>query len=320
MRILILSPGQDTGGMGIRIKRAFARVAPDWTVRAVRGSDTYLNFPGDVLAERVPMKEIADLYRQADVIHCSNSLWWWRRLVRQTGVQKPVVVTYQGTAFRSSPKPHIDEARAAGAIQMVSTIDLLTCFDDWDEGRWAPHPVSVDEFLGMRAAVEKDPGHIFAYHSPTNRRVKNTEDFIRACRLVEQELPNFSWHVAEGIPWERNLQLKAGADLVYDQLVLGWGNNATEAWAMGIPAISATSFDYVQGLMEDILGENETPGYPATVETLHVALRDLSADAGLREHWGARGLNYVRRWHDEPVAVERLKAIYSEAAGVPVTA
>lgn len=309
MRVLITSPGQDTGGMGIRIKRAFDRHGgPEWQARAVRASENFIAYPADVETYRVPRSEVRKLYEQADVIHHSNSLEALARYGR--GVAKPSVVTYQGTAFRTVPQNFLREAARHAAVQTVSTIDLLTLAPD--VLRWSPHPIDITAMQALRADALERPELIVVHHSPTNRRVKSTQAFMEAMDRLESQDKRVRRQLVEGVRWDENLRLKARCDIMYDQLILGWGTNALEAWAMGIPVIAATEFSRVRSKMVDIIGP-DLPCYEATGDTLYDALRTLINEPELRAAYGQRGLDYVARFHAEPVAVERLKGFYMDA-------
>lgn len=312
MRVLVVSPGQDTGGMGIRIKRAFEKHPGRYEARAVRSTENYIAYPADVETYRVPRSVVQKLYDEADVIHCSNSFDALRRYGR--GRPKPVMITHQGTAFRTTPEPFIKESRRWRAVQTVSTIDLLTLFDDPSEGQWSPHPVDTDEMVAARQASEPHDG-IIVHHSPTNRRVKSTAVFMEAMGRLMHENRRVKMQLVEGRTWKENIRLKARADIVYDQLILGWGTNALEAWAMGIPVIAATEFGAVREKMVEILGP-ELPPYEATADTLYAALKRLVNEPELREAYGQRGLRYVQRFHDEEAATDRLSGLYDEARGL----
>jgi len=55
------------------------------------------------------------------------------------------------------------------------------------------------------------------------------------------------------------------------------------------------------------------PPNEADADTLYEALRTLVNEPDLRRMYGLRGLDYVRRFHDEEVAVRRLTGLYDEA-------
>ncbi len=307
MRVLVISPGQDTGGMGIRIKTAFDKHAVDWTARAVRSTANFIDYPADVETYRAPRSAVEALYAEADVVHCSNSIGPIRRYGH--GKQKPAVVTYQGTAFRTTPDLFLKESRRYRAIQTASTLDLVTLGQG--EVRWSPHPIDIDAMQALRRGAARRPERIVIHHSPTNRRVKSTAAFMDAARRLETEDARVKVQLVEAVTWKENLRLKARADIVYDQVILGWGTNALEAWAMGIPVIAGTEFQRVRDHMIETLGE--LPMFEATADTIYDALRTLVNDADLRRLYGQRGLDYIRRFHAEDVAVRRLEGFYTEA-------
>lgn len=304
MRVLIASPGQDTGGMGIRIKRAIEKFSDRWEARALRASENFIEYPADLESYRVPRSTIQQIYDRADVIHCSNSMEPVRRYGH--GHKKPAIVTYQGTAFRTSPEQHIREAHRYRAIQSVSTLDLTTLSD---EVRWSPHPIDIPAMAANR--VHRDDGLIVIHHSPTNRRVKSTAIFLEAMDRLMREDPRVRVQLVEGKSWRENLALKGRADILYDQIILGWGTNALEAWAMGLPVVAATEFPKVRERMLETLGE--IPSMEATAETLYDALRTLVNEPEVRAEYAARGQRYVTRWHDEETVAERLTGWYDEA-------
>lgn len=309
MRVLVTSPGQDTGGMGIRIKRAFDKHGgPEWQARALRASENFIAYPADVETYRVPRSEVRRLYAESDIIHHSNSLEALARYGQ--GQRKPSVVTYQGSAFRAVPQNFLREAARAAAVQTVSTIDLLTLAPD--VLRWSPHPIDIDAMQALRAEALERPEAIVIHHSPTNRRVKSTALFLEAMERLTREDDRVRLQLVENARWIENLRLKARCDIMYDQLILGWGTNALEAWAMGIPVVAATEFGRVRAKMVEVIGD-DLPPYEATADSLYDALRTLVNEPELRASYGQRGLEFVQRFHAEPVVVERLKGFYMDA-------
>lgn len=147
-------------------------------------------------------------------------------------------------------------------------------------------------------------------HAPTNRQVKSTDLLIKAVDRLKAEGFDVELDLIERRSWAECLGRKATADIYFDQVGLGYGNNAIEAWAMGIPVIAGAS-DPVLDEMERRFGE--LPFYHATLETIYDALKELVEDPKLRERYGRLGYQYAKQWHDGPIVVDRLKAIYSKA-------
>jgi hypothetical protein len=133
----------DTGGQGIRIVEAFRKHSPDWDVRSMAKTASYMNYGVDLPFRK---RVLEDLYPKCDVIHVRNSFEEYDRLAKLFG-PKPVVIHYHGSRFRGDPERHIAQQRERGAIGIVSTLDLyLLAPDDLE---WLPAPYSVDWLASM---------------------------------------------------------------------------------------------------------------------------------------------------------------------------
>jgi glycosyltransferase involved in cell wall biosynthesis len=147
-------------------------------------------------------------------------------------------------------------------------------------------------------------------HAPTNREVKSTKLLLAAVERLQGEGFDVELDLIERRPWTECLERKAKADIYFDQVILGYGCNAIEAWGMGIPVIAGGS-DETLDEMERRFGY--LPFIHATPETIYDALLELVESAELRERYGQLGLAHVRKWHDASVVVEQLKGIYQRA-------
>ena len=139
MNVVILSAGEDTGGVGVAIKRAFDRWAPEWSVRYVRRADNYIHYPVDIHwapNDAVVGQKIDALVRDAQVVHMMQK---WTAAEGYPGYEsKGKVIHHHGTIFRKDPGPHLERAKADRAISIVSTVDLLK--PDPDHLQWLPEP------------------------------------------------------------------------------------------------------------------------------------------------------------------------------------
>jgi hypothetical protein len=300
MRVFVISPGRDTGGQGVRIKQAFDRHAPGWEVRAMHSKDTYIRYPTDLYWDK---QEAVRLYEWADVVHHKNRLdayaWF------DGGQRKPTIIHHQGTRLRTNAAAVFREGRSIGAVQLVSTVDLQTCAPS---AGWLPSPYPLDEIAAYRR--DRANRRVRIVHSPTNRRAKGTPDILKA---LDQLSRRFSIEVdlVENVPWKVCLSRKGRADIFIDQLTLGYGNNAIEAWAMGVPVVSGVEDPVVRDHMLATWGE--LPFVEATRDTLVDVLAPLIRSAELREEWGARGRAHVEKYHEEAAVVARLQDIYRSA-------
>lgn len=299
MRVLIVSPGQDTGGQAFRIRKAFMRLT-DWHVDAVHATDNYMNFPSHLHYDKALAQE---LYNKADIVHHKNGLLLYQR--HDNGQRKPTVLHHQGSRLRGHPREVSDEGRSVGATQIVSTIDLL---DDCKDAVWVPSPFDLDWIAAKYYSPQKT-NIIRIAHSPTNRKIKATDDILAAVHALTRA-HRIELDLIEKREWIVSLSRKGRAHIFVDQLNLGIGNSAIEAFAMGIPVVAGFAEPKDKERWLRITGESELPFYEATADNVEERLRDLIQQPDLRKEVGARGRAYAERWHSEEFCVKNLSQIY----------
>ena len=303
MKVLIISSGEDSGGVGIAIKQAFDRHAPDYEVRQVRFHNNYLDYPADISLER-DVVDVNDLFVKADVVHFMER-WYGQRL--PSFFNKPKVMHHHGTIFRQNPTPLMEQADSYRAVSIVSTIDLLLCAPP-GQLRWVGNPVDTVRMQQIRAATYRPTRRPLVIHAPTGREKKGTAEWLSALEGLDADL-----HLIEGASWPECLLRKAAGDLLMDQLRVGYGNNALEAWGMGIPVISGVGDQNIADRMQQLIGF--LPFYRCTPSTVDERLTEIVTDADLRREYASVGQTYVNHFHDERKIVERWKGIYEEALG-----
>ena len=307
MNVLVFTLGADTGGVLGGIARAF-RGVQGWNVRSFCNIDNYIGYPHDL----DPTREVLlEQWEQADVVHLHHDFRSFEKaykIARKVLPPKPFVLEYHGTGFREHSEYHLIEQRYAKALGVTSTLDLYLLSPK--ELEWLPPAVNVDALAEMRQV--NDTGRVLIAHAPTNRAIKSTAALIKAVERMQAEGLPVDLDLIERVPWTECLERKAKADIYFDQVILGYGCNALEAWGMGIPVVA--------GAADETLDEMERrfgylPFYHATEETIYDALRELVESPKLRAKYGRIGHEYVRRFHSEEVVVEQLKALYRRAMG-----
>jgi hypothetical protein len=307
VNVLSINMGSDPAGISSNIARAF-HDDPEWTVRSLTSKVNYIEYPPDLEWNRETLIRSWEL---ADLIHLHHGFVTADRMVRGRYVgkrllPKPYVVHFHGTGFRENVRAHMGELGERGAYGIVSTLDLSVA----SGLEWLPGPIDVESLRTMKQpATDK----VRIVHAPTNRQIKSTREFLAAVERLQTEGFPVELDLIERVPWAECMARKARADIFFDQVLLGYGNNALEAWAMGIPVVAGAD-DATLDEMERRFGH--LPFYHATEETIYDALKELVESPGLRERYGQIGLNYVKTYHDYPVVREQLKAIYRRAAGV----
>src|ERR1051326_5724851 len=124
MKVLIMSPGADTGGQGIAIKRLFD-ASGDVEVRSVTSSTNYIGYERDLVWPR-DRKLIAQCAEQADVWHIRNNPRAIRGFANWQRPLRPCLMHEHGTQYRTHPDYITAWCKTNNAQLLVSTIDLMT--------------------------------------------------------------------------------------------------------------------------------------------------------------------------------------------------
>ena len=290
MRVLSVNMGADTGGGGINIAKAFKTFSEEVKFNSICKGSNYIQYPKDL-----PWSQVTDRWKTADLVHLHNSL-----NALTTFGPKPYILHHHGTKYRENYESLNRSVENGNGKAVVSTIDLL---DYGDNLTWVPLAQSLPELSKYRTA--NPSSKLRVGHSPTNRSVKNTEEFIQACKKVGVEPI-----IIEKQSWSQCLATKGTLDIFYDQVGLGYGNSAIEAWAMGIPVICGASPSTLDRMRAEF---GRLPFYEATstVDSIAEAILALS-DFQVRTQYRKIAIEHVARWHDGRETVKRLSEVYRQ--------
>lgn len=323
MRILNLSWAQDTGGQQYRTARAWREHRPQDTYTAVTRTPTF--YPIENRLDRGMIKRWLDA---ADVIHAHNDLRVWDKTrysrPERSFLDMPKLVHFHGSMFRNHPDLHLLEAEKHDAIPVASTLDLVALAPE--RIRWLPQMYSLDELQSYRGAPNTGETLRIA-HAPTNRAIKSTQALIEAVQELQKRGYPVELDLIEGVKNTECLRRKGTADVYVDQLLLGYGCNAIEAFGMGIPVIAGIQPQKTVERIRQAIPESTTalmrktwgryPFLKTTEETLADNLI-LMLDPVIRAQYAERGMQHFLRWHASERVVERLHGYYTEAQGQKV--
>jgi glycosyltransferase involved in cell wall biosynthesis len=238
--------------------------------------------------------------------HVLNEL----RFVQRAG--KLIVVTYQGCDVRpqaacnctSETCAREDPMRGPRATSFLQVADRVFYLNP-DLRQWLPGASflaysNVDPHK-IAPVPAPDGEEIVVLHAPTNREVKGTADVIATVESLRGEGIAVRLDLVEGVPHDEALRRFAAADIVVDQLRIGWyGGLAVEAMATGRPVLC-----YIR---EDTPEDNPFGSALPIVRTdstrLGADLRALIARRDRRLELGAAGRAFVQEHHD-PRAIAR---------------
>jgi glycosyltransferase involved in cell wall biosynthesis len=171
-----------------------------------------------------------------------------------------------------------------------------------DLGRYLPGasflPYANVDVAAIEPVPLPDGDEVIVVHAPTDRDVKGTSHAVAAVEALRAEGLPVRLDLVEGVSHADAIARLATADVVLDQLLIGWyGGVAVEAMALGRPVVS-----YVADA-GDPFGERLpiTRADPATVRD---RLRELVLDRGRRERLAAESRAFALAEHD-PRAIAR---------------
>ncbi len=200
----------------------------------------------------------------------------------------------------------IAQSARYGAATFVSTPDLLES---------VPHaehlPVALDVGAWQAAAgpAAGSDDRVRVLHVPTNRLIKGTAWIGRGMERAGEADPRIDYRLLEHAAWTDVREAMARADIVIDQVFLGWyGLVAVEAMALGKPVVGFIRPDF-----EARARALDLPLVRCTKDDVGDVVRALAADPARRAALGEAGRAYVRRQHDAPVIAARLLATYEAA-------
>jgi len=171
-------------------------------------------------------------------------------------------------------------------------------------------PCVVD--LKKWAFVGTEPSEVLrVVHAPTRRVVKGTKYVLSVVEQLRSEGIGIELRLVEGVPHNEAKKLYKWADVVIDQLRVGWyGVVAVEAMALGKAVVC-----YIRDDLKHYL-PHPLPLAVANPENLYHVLKDLALNPEEVRSLGLRGRKYVEELHDAKKVTEILLRVY-EAGGNP---
>lgn len=147
-------------------------------------------------------------------------------------------------------------------------------------------------------------------HAPSHQGAKGTRFVLDAVKRLKSEGIRLEFVLVEGLSHAEAMSLYADADLLIDQLLVGWyGGLGVELMALGKPVVAyirEEDMGFIPSAMRaDLPVVNATPGsiYEVLRELLTVRRHELGT-------LGMRSRRYVEAWHDPIRVASMLKTTY----------
>jgi glycosyltransferase involved in cell wall biosynthesis len=255
------------------------------------------------------------------------------RLLRARG--KHIVVTYQGDDARQGAESEVGSPIARFAPDYYTAKGDarkrrgIAAFDRWadaihflnpdlaralpDRARFLPY-AHVDPRL-WRPVHHENPVPVLV-HAPSDRSAKGTRFILEAVETLRSEGLEFEFVLVEGIPQAEARRVYERADLLVDQLLVGWyGGVAVEAMALGVPVVA-----HIERADLDVLPRrlrDELPVIDAKPETIVDVLREWLGERRLElADVGRRSRAFAETHHDPILIASRLKSEYEQLVAV----
>jgi len=270
-----------------------------------------------ILQPFLRVKELLSKYRNYDVyhLHSSSFLPFYLDAPILRLLNKKIVYHHHGSDVRELKflknsikiiKKGIPFFSRLGNFHYVSTPDLLEIVPG---SEWLPNPVNVEslnEFARKHAHARKKREEIIVAHAPTNRKVKGTDFVINAVNQLKKEGLNIRLDLIENKEHETALQHILNADIVVDQLIVGWyGVQAIEAMILKKPVCV-----FIRKDLEKNFKGFSMPVCNSSVSSIKENLRELVLDDNLRNKLGENGEKYAKKMHDSNKIAEKTIKLY----------
>lgn len=204
-------------------------------------------------------------------------------------------------------------SRHADAIIAGMQIDGL--------GRWEALPfraecIDVEAWKPKKTYSQSDGknGTVFIVHAPNHRFIKGTEYLLDAVeKLKEKDGLKVEVIIIEKMQNTVVKQiLEEKADILFDQLILGYAMFAIEGFASGLPVVTnLENEDYVR-VFRRYSYLNECPAVSASHETLYIVLKKLVTRPGLRETLGRASRKYAEKYHSFKTVQSLFEKLYDK--------
>lgn len=168
-----------------------------------------------------------------------------------------------------------------------------------------PRALSLDKWKVVGQTNRQVP---LVVHAPSNQTIKGTKFVLEAVASLRREGLQFEFKLLEKMPNEEVKSWLESADVVIDQLRIGWyGVLAVEAMALGKPTLV-----FIRQDISGTLGPRR-PLFETDPTRIASDLKELILRPQLRREIGVEARAYVERVHSEESVGALLSGYYRDA-------
>lgn len=171
-------------------------------------------------------------------------------------------------------------------------------------------------YLDERPSIRPDFGKpcLRIVHAPTDRACKGTKSILVALNQIKKERPGrIEVELVEGLPHSQALERIRQADIVVDQVLVGWyGGVAAEAMALGKAVVCRIEEQDLGFIPPPMAGDLRQAMIWSGPGDLAATLLSYLDNPSRLTQTALAGQEYVHRWHDAR-AVARITRAHYEA-------
>ena len=224
-----------------------------------------------------------------------------------TRKRKGIIFQSWGSDLRRRNASEVSYLRSAGAVIVGSYLTRrLAPRGPWPEYDVVPPAIVLDDWQPSPT----EPGEVLRVaHAPSKRAVKGTQAVLDAVESLRKRGAPIELDLIEGVPNNEARKRYAAADVVVDQLRIGWyGMFAIESMALAKPVVvhldeqGAAETEEAFGLELPLVRADEQ-----SVEDVLAGLVEIRPEL---PELGRRSRDYVERIHAHTAVARRVLEIY----------
>jgi len=210
--------------------------------------------------------------------------------------------------------PLDDDTQCAYLQYLREYVDLFIVQDPemqefMPEAKVVPRGIDLGEWTEIGIASNPRP---LVVHAPSKTALKGTSFILAAVDDLRAEGLPFDFQLIEGMAHEEAVDWYRRADVVVDQLLIGWyGVLTIEGLALGKPVLTYVRDDLLESFTPEIPIHNANP------DNVKDQLRELITDYELRRSLAERGRSFVEQVHDIRAVAATLRELYEDVLARP---
>jgi hypothetical protein len=187
------------------------------------------------------------------------------------------------------------------ANHVISGCDWVEYMYHWDTLVLAHFTIDEDQWKPVKNTIAKNSRSIplKIFHAPNHISIKGTNYFVSAVESLKREGFDIELIILQKVPNEKIKQMILTADIIADQLVIGWyGMFAVEAMAMGKPVLCYIRPDFEDFFIhEGLLEPDELPIIRCTYRNLKQTLIGLIENREQLDIIGKNSRDFIMKHH-----------------------